>query len=133
MPTGDGLLARVHPPLGILTLAQARAVAEGAARFGNGHLDLTARANLQVRGVTDATRTALAGLLEEAGLGDGRADGGPQRVTLTSPTAGLGPEAVIDVPALADAIETAARDIPGLPAQDPGGRRGPTRRCAARG
>ncbi|WP_457105273.1 precorrin-3B synthase [Methylobacterium sp. P5_C11] len=115
MPTGDGLLARVHPPLGILTLAQARAVAEGAVRFGNGHLDLTARANLQVRGVTDATRTALAGLLEEAGLGDVRSDAGPQRVTLTSPNAGLDTEAVIDVPALADAIETAARGIPGLP------------------
>ena len=46
MPTGDGLLARVHPPLGILTPAQARAVAEGARRFGNGHIDVTARANL---------------------------------------------------------------------------------------
>ncbi len=60
MPTGDGLLARVHPPLGILTLDQARAVAEGARLFGNGHLDLTARANLQIRGVSEATRAPLA-------------------------------------------------------------------------
>ena len=52
MPTGDGLLARVHPPLGRLTPAQARAVAPGARRFGNGHVDVTARANLQIRGVT---------------------------------------------------------------------------------
>ena len=43
MPTGDGLLARVHPPRGRLTRDQAHAVAEGARRFGNGHLDLTAR------------------------------------------------------------------------------------------
>ncbi len=62
MPTGDGLLARIHPPLGILTLAQARAVAEGARRYGNGHLDLTARANLQIRGVSEATTAPLTAL-----------------------------------------------------------------------
>ena len=55
MPTGDGLLARVHPPLGRLTGAQMRAVAEGARRHGNGHIDITARANLQVRGLTVQT------------------------------------------------------------------------------
>ena len=32
MPTGDGLLARVHPPLGILSAVQLRAVAEAARR-----------------------------------------------------------------------------------------------------
>ncbi|WP_267426029.1 precorrin-3B synthase [Methylobacterium sp. GC_Met_2] len=117
MPTGDGLLARVHPPLGILALEQARAVAQGALLFGNGHLDLTARANLQIRGVTESTRAPLARLLTEAGLGDRRADGGPQRLTLTQPLAGHDPAERIDVPALARAIEAAARDIPGLPAK----------------
>jgi len=117
MPTGDGLLARVHPPLGILTLRQARAVAEGARLFGNGHLDLTARANLQIRGVTETTGASLAGFLTDAGLGDRRGDGGPQRLTLTSPLAGCDPAERIDVPALARAIETAALAIPGLPAK----------------
>ncbi|SEM99800.1 precorrin-3B synthase [Methylobacterium sp. UNC300MFChir4.1] len=117
MPTGDGLLARVHPPLGILTLDQARAVAEGARRFGNGHLDLTARANLQIRGVSEATRAPLATWLAARGLGDVRADGGPQRLTLTSPLAGHDPDETIDVPALARAIETAGLAIPELPAK----------------
>jgi precorrin-3B synthase len=117
MPTGDGLLARVHPPLGILTLDQARAVAEGARLFGNGHLDLTARANLQIRGVSEATRAPLATWLAARGLGDVRADGGPQRLTLTSPLAGHDPDETIDVPALARAIETAGLAIPGLPAK----------------
>ncbi|MGU3536914.1 precorrin-3B synthase [Methylobacterium sp. A54F] len=116
MPTGDGLLARVHPPLGRLTTAQLRHVAEAARRFGNGHVDVTARANLQVRGVTEASRCALADALTLAGLGDVRADGGPQRLTLTSPLAGLAPEA-IDVPALAEAIEAAGRLVAGLPAK----------------
>ena len=117
MPTGDGLLARVHPPLGMLSLDQARAVARGARLFGNGHLDLTARANLQIRGVTEPTRAPLAGLLTEAGLGDRRGDGGPQRLTLTQPLAGHDPAELIDVPALAGAVEAAALDIPGLPAK----------------
>ena len=117
MPTGDGLLARIHPPLGILTLDQARAVAEGARRFGNGHIDLTARANLQVRGVSEITRAPLARLLESAGLGDVRDDGGPQRLTLTGPLAGRDPAEVIDVPGLARAIEAAGRRVPGLPAK----------------
>jgi precorrin-3B synthase len=115
MPTGDGLLARVHPPLGILTLPQARAVAEGARRFGNGHIDLTARANLQIRGVSEATRAPLARLLEAAGLGDTRADGGPQRLTLTSPLAGHDPAETFDVPALARAIEAAGLAVARLP------------------
>ncbi|MCJ2094208.1 precorrin-3B synthase [Methylobacterium sp. J-072] len=117
MPTGDGLLARVHPPLGILTLPQARAVAESARRFGNGHLDLTARANLQIRGVTEATRAPLARLLEAAGLGDRRADGGPQRLTLTSPLAGHDPAETFDVLALARAVEAAGLAVAGLPAK----------------
>ncbi|MCJ2013376.1 precorrin-3B synthase [Methylobacterium sp. J-076] len=111
MPTGDGLLARLHPPLGVLTLPQARAVAEGARRYGNGHLDLTARANLQIRGVSEATTAPLAALLAAAGLGDTRTDGGPQRLTLT------GPLADDAIRTLARAIEAAGRGIPGLPAK----------------
>ena len=111
MPTGDGLLARVHPPLGVLTPVQARAVAQAARRFGNGHIDVTARANLQIRGVAEETRMALAALLESEGLGDVRGDGGPQRLTLTAPLAGP------DVLALARTIEAAALSIPGLPAK----------------
>ncbi|MCJ2043271.1 hypothetical protein MKK58_01725 [Methylobacterium sp. J-078] len=112
MPTGDGLLARVHPPLGRLTPAQARAVADGARRFGNGHVDVTARANLQIRGVTEATRCGLAEALAAIGLGDVRHDGGPQRLTLTTPLAGLDSDAV---PALARAVEAIGLAIPGLP------------------
>ena len=115
MPTGDGLLARVHPPLGVLSVDQLRAVAEGARRFGNGHVDVTARANLQIRGVHAETASALAVLLAEAGLGDVRDDGGPQRLTLTSPLAGLDPDHAVDVRALASAIEAEGLGIVGVP------------------
>ena len=114
MPTGDGLLARVHPPLGCLTPTPARAVAAGARRFGNGHIDVTARANLQIRGVTDATRGGLAEALAAVELGDVRNDGGPQRLTLTSPLAGLA-ASPIDILDLARTIEAIGLAIPGLP------------------
>jgi precorrin-3B synthase len=114
MPTGDGLLARVHPPLGRLTPDQMRAVAEGARIHGNGHIDVTARGNLQIRGVSEASAPRLACALAQAGLGDTRDDGGPQRLTLTAPLAGLESEN-IDVPALARAVEAAGLAVPGLP------------------
>ena len=117
MPTGDGLLARVHPPLGRLTPDQMRAVAEGARTHGNGHIDVTARGNLQIRGVSEASAPRLACALAEAGLADTRDDGGPQRLTLTAPLAGLDESERIDVPALARAVEAAGLAVPGLPAK----------------
>ena len=54
MAAGDGLLVRVRPPLGRLSVAQALGLAAAAARFGNGAIDLTRRANLQLRGVGEA-------------------------------------------------------------------------------
>ncbi|MCE4222250.1 precorrin-3B synthase [Methylobacterium sp. C25] len=117
MPTGDGLLARVHPPLGILSAAQLRAVAEGARRYGNGHIDITARGNLQIRGVSNETACALAAHLTDTRLGDVRADGGPQRLTMTSPLADCDPDALIDAIALAREIEAVGLTIAGLPAK----------------
>jgi precorrin-3B synthase len=59
MPSGDGLVTRIRPPLGRLTPAQARAIATAAESHGNGILDLSARANLQLRGVTEASHPRL--------------------------------------------------------------------------
>jgi precorrin-3B synthase len=59
MPSGDGLVTRIRPPLGRLTPAQARAIATAAETHGNGVLDLSARANLQLRGVTKASHPRL--------------------------------------------------------------------------
>ncbi|MGY6548239.1 MAG: precorrin-3B synthase [Roseinatronobacter sp.] len=65
MMAGDGLVVRVRPPLGRLTRAQAEGLAELATRFGTGFVELTSRANLQIRGVRDH-----AGVLDGlAGLG----------------------------------------------------------------
>lgn len=64
----DGALARVRVPGGVLTVRQARVLADAALRLGDGELHLTSRGNVQLRGLRDACGGELAGMLEEAGL-----------------------------------------------------------------
>jgi len=68
MPSGDGLLVRVKPPLGGLTAPAARRLAEAASQCGNGDLELTNRAAIQVRGLSDATLPRFQQAILAAGL-----------------------------------------------------------------
>ena len=64
----DGPLARVRVPGGRMTGAQLAAVHELAARWGDGHVELTSRANLQLRALKDAPAEEMAAELRRAGL-----------------------------------------------------------------
>lgn len=64
----DGALARVRLPGGLLTPRQAAALARLSDELGDGHLDLTSRGNIQLRGLPDACGTELGSRLHEAGL-----------------------------------------------------------------
>jgi precorrin-3B synthase len=68
MLSGDGLLVRVRPWGGGFTLDQAAGLADIAATLGNGHIDLTRRANLQIRGLDEKRLPALRDALERLGL-----------------------------------------------------------------
>ena len=70
MMAGDGLLVRVRPPLGRLAAAQVEGLCEAANAHGNGQIDLTARANLQLRGVTEKGWPVLLEELQALGLVD---------------------------------------------------------------
>ena len=70
MMSGDGLLVRVKPRGGRLSDGQARGLAAAASRYGNGVLDLTSRANLQIRGVREDTHAPLLHALADLGLID---------------------------------------------------------------
>ncbi|NDW46918.1 cobalamin biosynthesis protein CobG [Ruegeria sp. PrR005] len=59
MMSGDGLVVRVRPRLARLRVTQALGLCALADRFGNGTIDLTNRANLQLRGVTEADHQPL--------------------------------------------------------------------------
>lgn len=65
MRSGDGLVVRVRPRGGRIDARQATGIAELAARHGNGLIELTNRANLQIRGVSEAGHI---GLIEELAL-----------------------------------------------------------------
>jgi precorrin-3B synthase len=116
MATGDGLLVRLSPFGGRLTADQARVIAEAAREHGNGHLDITARGNLQIRGVSDGTYPELLALLDHEDLAEPEGEG-PNRLTVLSPLAGLDPHDRIDTFALAQAIESTAAAQEELPAK----------------
>ncbi|MFB9267998.1 precorrin-3B synthase [Bradyrhizobium erythrophlei] len=70
MLSGDGLVVRVRPFGGRLDAGQAAGVADLAERYGNGLIDLTSRANLQIRGVRSDAHPPLLDGLARVGLLD---------------------------------------------------------------
>ncbi|MHA6298218.1 precorrin-3B synthase [Devosia sp. CAU 1758] len=65
MQTGDGLLARLRVAGGSLTPKQLADIAKLAARHGNGLVEITARGNLQVRGLRPETAQPFARAITE--------------------------------------------------------------------
>ena len=113
MATGDGLLMRLRPPRGRLSLAQVQGLAEAVLQHGNGLIDLTSRGNLQVRGLTPPAHLAMLDAAAAEGLLDLRGENGllPELpcTILSSPLAA--PSAILTLRA---ALEGALRAEPGL-------------------
>lgn len=59
MMSGDGLVVRVRPRLARLSAAQVAGLCAASEQHGNGTLDLTNRANLQLRGVAENAHKPL--------------------------------------------------------------------------
>ena len=113
MLSGDGLVVRVRPRAGRLTSAQAAGIAALARQYGNGLLDLTSRANLQLRGVAPEAHAALLQGLQTLGLLDDSADSESRRNILVSPFWQPNDGTQRIAAALAEAL--AAPDAPALP------------------
>jgi len=99
----DGALVRIRVPGGLLDTSQVRRIAQAACAYGT-VLEVTSRANLQIRGVRTRSHHRLVEELVAAGvtLADAAADA--RRNVLASPTAGVDPCEVCDTRPLTAAI-----------------------------
>ncbi|MCU1500788.1 MAG: precorrin-3B synthase [Ilumatobacteraceae bacterium] len=105
MESGDGWLVRVRLPGGALPAADMRTVAAIARTCGSGAIDLTSRANLQLRGLSASDLEHTGAALVGAGLArpDGRLDA--MRAIVASPLTGRDPTATVDATPVVTAIE----------------------------
>ncbi len=87
MPAKDGLLLRLRLSCGVLSSDAARLLARAGRDHGNGLFDLSSRANLQMRGVSERNLPELTRLLDDLGLLDQDAAAEAIRNVLASPLA----------------------------------------------
>jgi precorrin-3B synthase len=112
MRTGDGLLVRLRPVAPALSARDLIALADLARRHGNGLIEITARGNLQLRGLTEAGVPQLAEGLRKAGIV-------PQTGVAVEipPLSGIDPSEIADAVPLAEALRAtlAAAALPLAP------------------
>jgi len=102
MQTGDGLLVRLRPDDDSLTIPKVLALAAAAETFGNGIIEITARGNLQLRGLSDATVPALA-----QAIGDAEITIAEGLAIEVPPLAGIDPAEIADPRPIAAALRGA--------------------------
>ncbi|TJZ92507.1 precorrin-3B synthase [Paracoccus gahaiensis] len=110
MESGDGWVVRIRPPGGRLDAAQAAAIADAAEAQGNGVIELTGRANLQLRGVTPASHAPLIAALRAQGLIDADAATEARRNIMVTPFADAETDAL--AAALAEALAASSLTLP---------------------
>jgi precorrin-3B synthase len=84
----DGLVARIRLPGGYASSTRLQSLAALAARFGDGNVDLTARGNVQIRGIQPDAADAMAQRAAAVGLMPSPAHDRARNIT-ASPLAGL--------------------------------------------
>lgn len=114
MPSGDGLVLRVRPPLGRLSAAQALRLARLASVFGTGVLELSSRANVQLRGLRPERHAAALRALAGVGLLDADAAQERRRNLLLDPLWQAG-DGLADMAAQLQAALAQAPGLDGLP------------------
>ena len=114
MQSGDGWLARVKPSAGEVTAEAARIIADAARRHGNGHIDLTSRGNLQIRGLSPRSAEAFAETIIGAGLASANPSLEAVRNVMASPLGSDDPSAAFDSHAVARDIEAMLAGEPAL-------------------
>lgn len=109
-PAADGALVRIRLLGGRLTPAQMLALSQVSAEWGDGFLELTARGNVQVRGIDDVETAGNA--LSAAGLVPSTSHEKVRNIEMSPLTGRLGGSA--DVAPIATALDEALRADDGL-------------------
>lgn len=109
----DGGLARVRLPGGVLTADQLRVLATAAIDLGDGQLELTSRANVQIRGLSPNGPADLTQRLYDAGLLPSISHERVRNIVV-SPLSGLDESSVYDVLPLAADLDAQLCATPSL-------------------
>ncbi|MEZ2321323.1 MAG: precorrin-3B synthase [Microcoleus sp.] len=92
----DGILSRMRIPGGILNVAQCGAIADLVDRYGTGYVQVTNRANLQIRNLNSAISAEVWQNLQALGLASRLVEIDPIRNIMASPTAGIDRQSLLD-------------------------------------
>ncbi|TAF04285.1 MAG: precorrin-3B synthase [Oscillatoriales cyanobacterium] len=92
----DGILSRMRIPGGILNVAQCGAIADLVDRYGTGYVQVTNRANLQIRNLNSAISAEVWQDLQTLGLASRLVEIDPIRNIMASPTAGIDRQSLLD-------------------------------------
>ena len=103
-PNQDAFMLRLRIPGGILSSHQAAGLASIAERFGGGTLDVTTRANLQIREIGASHSIEVLCAVAELGLTSRGAGADNIRNLTGSPLAGIDPHELIDTRPLTRAL-----------------------------
>ncbi|MBV9966190.1 MAG: NirA family protein, partial [Alphaproteobacteria bacterium] len=95
-PNQEAFMLRLRLPGGILSAHQAKGLADIAERFGGGYVDITTRANLQIREIGAAHPLDVLAAVDELGLTSRGAGADNIRNLTGSPLAGIDPQELID-------------------------------------
>ncbi|MGF1450978.1 MAG: NirA family protein [Opitutales bacterium] len=117
-PAQDSLMLRCRIPGGALRSHQMRGLAEMAEYWGGGYLDITTRANLQIREIQSRNAVDTLIKLDELGLTSKGSGADNIRNVTATPTTGFDPQEVLDVMPYAKAMHHYIlnhRDLYGLP------------------
>lgn len=92
----DGILSRMRIPGGILNVAQCGAIGDLVDRYGTGYVQVTNRANLQIRNLNSAISAEVWQNLQTLGLASSLVEIDPIRNIMASPTAGIDRQSLLD-------------------------------------
>lgn len=112
MLSGDGLVVRIRPRVGQLDAKQAIGIAALSKSHGNGLIDLTSRANLQIRGVSELSYPPLIEGLGELGLLDRDSEAEARRNILIAPFWSAGDDAISIAAELEQALAVGPDKLP---------------------